>query len=298
MSDSSLSGTIEFIDYQTPALTPGDYEITITQTVQADDKINDSFSAKQAFSVYGPRFELTPQDIHSVFPPPGSRGDHNNVLPHIIFNRSTLPWEREVGTSGSVGISGSWLALLVFYEEEKKNSQVLDPKICTLKKISQDGEDFWELQESVEKKNAASNKTVYSPRFSYEKAQNEDNGDENNDKVIDKVTVIDVQCQLLKSVLPAITDLPYLTHVRQRKLISVDIPFQTYEQDWQTNQLSTKIRNILKDKLELLSNNVELEVVGKEPEKKQWLITDKENSIQYRVCKKTRDATEVLNGRI
>lgn len=279
MSDSSLSGTIEFVEYQKPALTPGDYEITITQTVQAcgDRKFRDSFSTTQSFSVYGPRFELTPQDIHSVFPPPGSRGDHNNVLPHIVFNRSTLPWEREVGTSGS------WLALLVFYEEEKKNGQVLDPKICTLKKISQGGKDFWELQESIEETNSAPNKTVYSPKFSCETAQNE----------ADKVTVVDVQCQLLKSVLPAIKDLPYLTHVR-RKLI-VDIPFQTYEQDWQTNQLSTKIRNALKSKLILLSDDVELEVVGKEPEDKQWLIKDKGNSIQYRVIKKTTiDGVEVL----
>lgn len=206
MSDLSLSGSIEFIEYRKPALTPGDYEITVTQTVQADDKINDSFSTKQAFSVYGPRFELTPHDIHSVFPPPGSRGDHNNVLPHIIFNRSTLPWEREVGTSGS------WLALLVFYEEEKKNGQVLDPKICTLKKISQNNQNFWELQESTEETNSAPNKTIYSPKFSCEKAQNVD----------DKVTVIDVQCQLLKSILPKIQDLPYLAHVRQTNNTGVD----------------------------------------------------------------------------
>jgi hypothetical protein len=28
------------------------------------------------------------------FPPDGSLGEHSNVLPHIILNRSTLPWER------------------------------------------------------------------------------------------------------------------------------------------------------------------------------------------------------------
>lgn len=54
----------------------------------------ENFEIFRTFSVAGERFDLKPKDIHAVFPPAGSLGEHSNVLPHIILNRSTLPWER------------------------------------------------------------------------------------------------------------------------------------------------------------------------------------------------------------
>lgn len=85
---------IEFIQYHQPALKDGDYEITITQEIK-EEKItaNNSFRITRKFSVGAERFDLKPTDIHAVFPPDGSLGEHSNVLPHIILNRSTLPWE-------------------------------------------------------------------------------------------------------------------------------------------------------------------------------------------------------------
>ncbi len=94
---------VEFIDSDRPGLPDGDYEIAVTQTLSTDattirgeNKIpaGNQFTAVRSFSVAGPRFSLDPSVVRSVFPPAGSTGDHGNVLPHILFNRTTLPWER------------------------------------------------------------------------------------------------------------------------------------------------------------------------------------------------------------
>lgn len=71
-------------------------------------------SLNKTFQVAGERFQLKPQDIHSVFPPDHNLGEHSNVLPHIILNRSTLPWERKASDDENT----PWLALLVFDQEE------------------------------------------------------------------------------------------------------------------------------------------------------------------------------------
>lgn len=289
MSDSPLTGTIEFIASQELPLTPGDYTISTTQTIEAPG-IKEDFTTTQTFSVFGPRFELTPQDIHSVFPPPGSRGDHNNVLPHIILNRSTLPWERDIWANKDSNEKINprpWLALLVFYEEEKQSGQVSEPKICTLEKQENSGKESWVLEE-VSPEPTDANERITSPEFSYERAQNEG----------DKVTVIDVQKSFLKSLLPTTVDLQYLAHVRQRKLINVDIPFQEYASDWENNTFSDGIRNQINELLKNqerppISQDYAIDFLDKVAETKHWVITDKENNLQYVICRKIRDNAEI-----
>ena len=59
-----------------------------------------------------PRFTLPPDRVHGRFPPPGALDDFADVLPHIVLNSPTLPWQREPGrTTGRS--SEPWLALLV-----------------------------------------------------------------------------------------------------------------------------------------------------------------------------------------
>ena len=54
-------------------------------------------------------------------------GDHSNVLPHIVLNRSTLPWERTAIKKGdSQNLKEeklSWLVLLLFEEGELSVTQ-------------------------------------------------------------------------------------------------------------------------------------------------------------------------------
>src|SRR5688572_25972934 len=110
---ANAPGKIEFIQFHRPGLEDGDYEIVITHEVQtADGKVPPtSFTVKKTFTVAGERFALNPADIHAVFPPEGSLGEHSNVLPHMILNRSTLPWEREAEKGKQ---DAPWLALLLF----------------------------------------------------------------------------------------------------------------------------------------------------------------------------------------
>lgn len=176
---------IEFIQYHQPGLKDGDYEITITQEIHTEQeiqeqKINETFKLTRKFSVGGERFDLKPTDIHAVFPPDGSLGDHSNVLPHIILNRSTLPWERQSVDGHN---DTPWLALLLFAEAETPESQIITLK--TLKDINSYPAKF--------------------PNFTLESGQHED----------DKLIVIDVQKQLLAQILPTPQDLAYLAHVRQ-----------------------------------------------------------------------------------
>jgi hypothetical protein len=110
---SNSNATLAFVAKHAPALTGGAYTLDVSQTIEGD-----TFEAHADFLVAGPRFHLDPGDIHSMFPPPSSVGDHAYVLPHIILRRSTLPWE-----SGAMA-NTPWLALALFDDGEIKESGV------------------------------------------------------------------------------------------------------------------------------------------------------------------------------
>jgi len=172
---------VKFEDYHQPTLADGDYAITVTQTVKIDDSEVATFTASRHFTVAGERFELKPTDIETVFPPDGNLGDHSNVLPHIVLNRSTLPWERTVKGEQAKGIP--WLALLVFDEDEQP-----EPKKITAGDL-------------VGKRPPGAPKF---PNIELESSQ----------QLEDPVTVIDVPYKLLSQIMPTAEELKLLTHVR------------------------------------------------------------------------------------
>ena len=187
---------IEFIEYHQPAVPDGDYTIGLEQTLVVDNRpvSGGPFRVQKTFAVAGPRFGLAPAEIQARFPPPGSLGDHANVLPHVIFNRSTLPWERlalpltgqETPEEESVKRGIPWLALLLFDKDEAPAPQVLS---------------LSELQQRQ-------NYTAYYPTLTLESWQHPD----------DKVAVIDVPRARLEQILPAtVADLALAAHVRQTK---------------------------------------------------------------------------------
>ena len=121
-------GVVDFIDHCKPKLLSGDYELNASFSISSKDKVHkdykfsDASEATQIFSVFGPRFKLSPKDIHSTYPPQGSSGDYGNVLPHVVFNRNTLPWERSPDTVDrevTDPAHPSWLALLLVSEDEE-----------------------------------------------------------------------------------------------------------------------------------------------------------------------------------
>ncbi|MEG4144665.1 hypothetical protein [Microcoleus sp. Pol12B5] len=252
-TDSTAQGQIQFIQNHQTALGAGKYQIKFEQTVKGTDYKNNNFSASFdssfTFIVQGSRFELNPQDIHSVFPPAGSSGDHSHVLPHIVLKRSTLPWER-LAQSGNQYVP--WLALIVIYEEEenllktilKENidkistklwEHLLSKNIAWLKSIN-DNEaiildkknrkteklqgDFAKFEEQVEAILAQVKNTkvitLKSLKQSYTKtikwnAITLEIGQHEDDNV----SVIDINKKFLSEILPTTKNLEYLAHVRQ-----------------------------------------------------------------------------------
>jgi hypothetical protein len=171
---------LSFTARHKPGLKPGDYRITVEQSLEADGKISpESFSITRQFSVAGPRFTLDPQKIQEMFPPPGSLGEHSNVLPHIILKRSTLPWERQATPDDD---DVPWLALLLFEEQE-----IEAPRSLKLRDLSAQSSKF--------------------PTLPTEKGDHDD----------DQVTVIDVPKRLLEQIIPTTEALKYLAHVRQNQ---------------------------------------------------------------------------------
>lgn len=186
MSDTSK--TLQFIDaYQTGA-NAGTYEVEVTLTVPEalrGHNLKENGEKKILLHVAGPRFSLPPSTIHSVFPPENGAGDYNNVLPHIVLNRHTLPWER---LADSEREEVPFLALLVFTEDEERSGQVTPPTTITLEKLGYQ----------------------YSSTASSTETQRLEPGE----KLSDKVSIIDVNPDLLRQILPTPDDLTLLAHGR------------------------------------------------------------------------------------
>ena len=100
---------IKFVNQYKPPLKDGSYTLDINHKLTYGSETKD-FSKKHTFEVCGQRFKLDPHQVHKAFPPANKKGHFDNVLPHIVLNRRTLPWERSVGPNSP---DASWLALLV-----------------------------------------------------------------------------------------------------------------------------------------------------------------------------------------
>lgn len=117
MADSELStGQLRFIRRWLPPLEGGDYEVKVSHRINIGEV--PTFSNSQTFSVQAPRFRLDASDIHSVFPAENSQGKHDLKLPHIVFNKRTLPWEHSIKNQEGDDQHSPWLALLILDQED------------------------------------------------------------------------------------------------------------------------------------------------------------------------------------
>jgi hypothetical protein len=171
---------VEFAQYHLPPLKTGDYVMTLSQEVTIHGKDHPAFATTRRFRVQGPRCVLDPADIQAVFPPEGSLGDHSAALPHVIFNRSSLPWERAADPQH---LELPWLALLLFDDAEKPA-----PELRTLADLR-----------------PATTASPLWPGLPAEVGEDE----------ATSVTVIDVPQAYLQVCLPGEDDLAYLAHVRR-----------------------------------------------------------------------------------
>ncbi len=182
------SGSMYLYDYAASPLRPGAYRYEVSTTFEKSGVDTETLSHERYFNVEGPRFVLNPGDIAGVVPPRNSQGPFAAVLPQIVLRRRTLPWERVIAEALPAPSSASalpnqnpsyptpWLALLLLAEGES-----------------------WELKPNLPLESVLPGdifKNIGSPP-----------------NVL--VEALDIERNLLASVLPAREELQLLSHVRR-----------------------------------------------------------------------------------
>jgi hypothetical protein len=113
-----------------PGLQARTYIIRVDELIQAGSESQKLPPSDQTFDVVAPKDALPDNAIHSVYPPQGHQ-DGIEVLPHVIFNDPTLPWER-IGSLKADDLKPKepnyddyfgrnrvpWLVVLVFSQDE------------------------------------------------------------------------------------------------------------------------------------------------------------------------------------
>ena len=114
------SDQIVFVQYQEPGLKSGDYRVEAELTVQnlsaATFSETPTYTLTKLLRVAGDRFALAPGMVNSVYPPANARGNFSRVVPHIVLNKPTLPWERTI--SDDSDSHTPWTFLLLLTEQE------------------------------------------------------------------------------------------------------------------------------------------------------------------------------------
>lgn len=183
MSDP-VFGKIRFSSFCQPPLAPATYKLEVRQTVTTLQPA--PFACPDfEFSVAGPRFALNPADIYSVYPPESSTGNFASTLPHVVFTRRTIPWERTITSTSPV--ERPWMALLLLSTEGGQEGTVI-PKIEPRK-----------VRDLMKPPDG-----VAGPKISCEPHE-----------LDDPCNTIDLDAELFRQVAPSADDLSYLAHVRE-----------------------------------------------------------------------------------
>jgi hypothetical protein len=184
-------GSIKFFQACLPSLLPGDYTVTVDQTVQ-EVRPEKPFRTELEFSVAGPRFSLNPAGVYSVYPPANQSGAFGDTLPHIILTRRTLPWERTMdGSDPDEKKPCPWLALLVLSPSDFSPAPLPKVEARKVEELLKPG------------------KGIKGPDLAREADLKQ------YESVNDLCNTIDIPKALFASIVPAEADLPYLAHVRE-----------------------------------------------------------------------------------
>jgi hypothetical protein len=187
---------VEFVQYDIPPLKNGEYEATVTQTVEHPAK--ETFTAKRRFAVGGERFSIDPAEIAGVFPPDLAEGEYAGVLPHVVLNRRTLPWQR---ASVASEVTAPWLAVLLFDDDQAPAP------------VQRTAADLVPAGEKITVAGSAETETGAMPAgvVSYPGLKQLQYGE----RPSEPCTTIDVPAGVFAAVAPSAADLPYLAHIRR-----------------------------------------------------------------------------------
>jgi hypothetical protein len=222
------AGQIQFIEACHPPLVAGEYNIAMRQLIKESEPApvpwnSDPYASALPFAVDAPRFTLNPADIHSVYPPSNQTGRFDNALPHVVFTRRTLPWERTLdGVAPKLGRAfPPWMGLLLVQEEELYiQDEAGNP---TNRKYEVTSLPVINLQ--TDSLLAPADKKILAPDV----GQNGPGAGNDPGKVLraaawqrekdryqsESCLAIDLPADFFKAIAPRAEDLPYLAHVRQ-----------------------------------------------------------------------------------
>jgi hypothetical protein len=126
-----MSEITQIVQCFLPNLVAGKYRVDVTQDVKHGADSIQKVQQKMYFGVDAARFTLNADDIYSVYPPANTTGQYNNQLPHIVFNRRTLPWERTIdGKIPNIDLPIPWMALLLLNEDDMKSLKIEQTKLA------------------------------------------------------------------------------------------------------------------------------------------------------------------------
>lgn len=107
-----MSVGIRFSQMTVPPLEAGEYEIKVEQVTSL--KVDLGVEIVNV-TVATERFNITKDQVYSVYPPENAVGDYSECLPHLVLKRRTLPWEIRLNEKRP---EMPWMALLVLDETE------------------------------------------------------------------------------------------------------------------------------------------------------------------------------------
>lgn len=142
-------GYEQLYSYYVPGLPAGPHRIEVKQHIETKDKEQKlDRNLNHPFNVIGPRFSLPEGALSSFYPPQGHE-DRAEVLPNVVLNDPTLPWERPASREQMKPPEGDydrnrvpWLAVFVFTQEELRldasdmDSVFQDPQVKNFKRQS------------------------------------------------------------------------------------------------------------------------------------------------------------------
>ncbi|WP_338523781.1 hypothetical protein NUH87_29390 [Pseudomonas batumici] len=213
-------GTVQFVAHWLPPLTAGNYSITVTQHLKNTDTsagaaaaFDEAFVNVRKFAVRGDRFSLNQNDV-VCFPPNDNQGEYQNVLPHVILARRTLPWERSPELAAD---NASWLAVLLFETDEAPPLQSVLAGDLQRQPFARSADDAkgGKLSTSSLPATTASYPDGYAlldgaPAFTLASGEN----------WWDACQVIDVPADLFAAIAPTLDELDWLAHARRVSLSS------------------------------------------------------------------------------
>ena len=106
---------MRFINYIKPTLQEGKYRVSVTQTLTEPEP--SEYSGGTEFYVSGKAYAMSKEEVFSVFPADNESGEFADVLPFLVLEQRSYPWERKILPDKN-GVPVPWVALIVVSEEE------------------------------------------------------------------------------------------------------------------------------------------------------------------------------------